>query len=73
MYSDEERLTPPVKVGTIINLIVVGFGNNKDPILKVEKYVVFLKVLDGSQLKVGDEVQVKIVKVLPKFGFAEML
>ena len=73
MDMTEEKLKPPVKVGNVLNLVVIGFGKNKDPILKADKYVLFLKLAEGVKVKKGEEVQIKVTRILPNFGFAEMI
>jgi predicted RNA-binding protein with TRAM domain len=68
-----ERQTPPVSVGAELELEVKSFGVNGDPVLKVEKYVLFLKLPKGREVGLGDELEVRVTKVLPNFGFAELV
>jgi predicted RNA-binding protein with TRAM domain len=63
---------PPVKEGQVHNGTVVGFGKTGDPIIKIEKYTIFLKDCNPMP-ELNAVVPVKIVKVLPSFGFAEVL
>ena len=70
---DETMYTPPVKEGEVKELAVIGFGDQGDPLLKISKYVIILKLPEGTTLSLGDNPIVKITKALPKFGFAELV
>lgn len=58
----------PVKVGDELNVKIEAVGEKGDGIAKKDGFVLFIP---GT--KQGDEVRVKITKVLPKVGFAEVI
>lgn len=60
-------LTAPVRPGDRLSVEIVDVGNEGDGVAKVEGYTLF--VPDGA---VGETVEVEIVKVTPRFGFAEV-
>ena len=62
--------TAPVKEGDIIKGTIDGIGNNGDPMIRHEKFVLFLKETEG--LQVGDTVDVKVVRVMQTYGLAEL-
>ncbi len=59
---------PPVSVGDIREVKIVAMGSGGDGIAKVNGFVVFVP---GT--KVGDDVKIKVTKVLKKFAFAEVV
>ena len=63
----------PVKVGDALELKVFGIGRSGDLMVKVEKYVIFVKNASNVKLVPGMKVQVRITKVLPSYGFAELV
>ena len=70
MNNQEKEI--PVKVGDVLKAFVTGFGESGDPIMKVENYIIFLKGIERKGVPVGEMVQIKITKILKKFGFAEL-
>ncbi len=70
--QSEDKYSPPVKEGQLHNAAVVGFGKTGDPIVKVEKYTIFLKDCIPTP-NVGDVLPIKIEKTLPRFGFATVI
>ena len=70
--NSENNIKPPVKEGQIHKASVVGFGKTGDPIVKVEKYTIFIK--DAQPIpQLQDELMIKIEKVCPNYGFATAL
>ena len=59
---------PPVIVGETYDVSINAVGGKGDGIAKVKGFVVFVP---GVQQ--GDYVKIRITKVLPKVGFAEMV
>ncbi len=59
---------PPVTVGEIYEVSINAVGGKGDGIAKVKGFVVFV-----SGVQPGDYVKIRITKVLPKVGFAEMV
>lgn len=59
---------PPVSVGDVREVEIVAMGSGGDGIAKVNGFVVFVP---GT--KVGDDVKIKVTKVLKKFAFAEVV
>ena len=62
---DEEA---PVKAGEKHDVFINAVGGKGDGIAKVKGFVLFI-----PNVKKGDYVKVKITKVLPKVGFAEVV
>jgi len=60
------RLTAPVREGDRLTVEVVDEGSEGDGVAKVEEYTLFVR--DGE---VGDELEVEVTDVKPRFGFAE--
>lgn len=72
----EEKRAPSVKVGEQYRLVIAGFGKNGDPFVSVDKYILFLKPgKKGKPLKLDPKsaVDIKVTKILPKLGFAEIV
>ena len=67
MY-EERRSFAPVKVGDEIDVKVEAVGEKGDGIAKVKGFVIFV-----PNTKQGDEVKVRITKVLRKVAFAEVV
>ena len=63
----------PVKAGDQITAVIDSFGRNNDPVFRVDGFVIFLKTQGEHSLEIGNEVEVKITKVLSNFGFAELI
>ncbi len=59
---------PPVKVGDVRSVKIEALGSGGDGIAKVSGFVVFVP---GTN--VGDNVTVRVVKVLKKYAFAEVV
>ncbi|MBT5022006.1 TRAM domain-containing protein, partial [Candidatus Woesearchaeota archaeon] len=60
--------TPPVQVGEEIDVKIEAVGEKGDGIARKSGFVLFI-----PNAKEGDEVRVKITKVLSKVGFAEVI
>jgi predicted RNA-binding protein with TRAM domain len=60
--------TRPVKVGDVLNVRIEAVGEKGDGIAKKDGFVLF--VPNTSE---GDEVQVRVTKVLRRVGFAEVV
>lgn len=58
----------PVKVGETYDVGINAVGGKGDGIAKVKGFVLFV-----ASVKKGDYVKIKITKVLPKVGFAEVV
>ena len=63
-----ERNFAPVKVGQVIDAKVEAVGEKGDGIIKIKGFVIFV-----PNVKQGDEVKVKINKVLRKVAFGEVV
>ena len=64
---------PPVKVDDVLETEVTNMGKSGDPMVKAEKYILFIKDAGEKKPKVGDKVKVKVTKTLHSFGFAELV
>ena len=58
----------PVKVGDELDVKIEGVGEKGDGIAKKEGFVLFV-----PGVKEGDEVKVKVTRVLRRVGFAEVV
>jgi len=60
--------TAPVKEGDVLNVEIEAIGGKGDGIAKKEGFVLFV-----PNTKKGDQVQVKITRVLRNMAFAEVV
>jgi len=67
MY-EERRSFAPVKVGDEIDVKIESVGQKGDGIAKVSGFVIFV-----PNTKEGDEVKIKISRVLRKVGFGDVV
>ena len=58
----------PVSEGDEETVIIEAIGKKGDGIAKIDRYTIFV-----PNTNVGEEVKVKITKVLPKYAFAEKI
>ena len=58
----------PVRTGETYDVSINAVGGKGDGIAKVKGFVLFV-----ANVKKGDYVKIKITKVLPKVGFAEVV
>ena len=58
----------PVKVGDELNVKIEAVGEKGDGIAKKDGFVLFV-----PNTKQGEEVRIRITRVLPKVGFAEVI
>lgn len=66
--SEEFRSFAPVKVGEELDVKIEAVGEKGDGIAKKEGFVLFV-----PNVKEGDEVKIRVTKVLRKVGFAEVV
>ncbi len=64
----ERRSFAPVNVGQEIDVKIEAVGEKGDGIAKIKGFVIFV-----PNVKAGDEVKIKITKVLRKVGFGEVV
>lgn len=62
------RMTAPVEAGDELTVEIVDTGDEGDGIAKIESYTVFV-----PDAKMGEQVQIRIADVKPRFGFAERI
>ena len=67
-HDFSSRNFAPVKVGDELNEKVEAVGEKGDGIAKKDGFVLFV-----PNTKQGDEVRIRITRVLPKVGFAEVV
>jgi predicted RNA-binding protein with TRAM domain len=67
MFREESRLVP-VEEGEVYDVTIQDIARQGDGIARIEGFVVFVP---GT--KVGDEVRIKVERVLPKFAFASVV
>jgi predicted RNA-binding protein with TRAM domain len=68
MDGNRGRPTPPVNVGDEIDVKIEAVGEKGDGIAKKDGFVLFI-----PGVKEGDEVKVRVTKVLRRVGFAEVV
>jgi predicted RNA-binding protein with TRAM domain len=64
----EERISVPVEEGETYDVTIQDIARQGDGIARIEGFVVFV-----PNTSVGDEVQIKVGRVLPKFAFANVV
>ncbi|MDQ1251306.1 MAG: TRAM domain-containing protein [Alphaproteobacteria bacterium] len=67
MFKEESR-SVPVEEGETYEVTIQDIARQGDGIARIEGFVIFVP---GT--KVGDEVQIKVERVLPKFAFASVV
>jgi|TARA_B100001964_G_C14003891_1_gene496229 predicted RNA-binding protein with TRAM domain len=67
-FGPQRSFTAPVKVGDEIDVKIEAVGEKGDGIAKEKGFVLFI-----PNTKEGDEVKVKVTKVLRRVGFAEVV
>ncbi len=67
MFRDE-RAPVPIEEGETYDVTIQDIARQGDGIARIEGFVVFV-----PNTNVGDEVQIKIDRVLPKFAFASIV
>ncbi len=67
-FGGPRRSFAPVKVGDEINVKIESVGEKGDGVAKVKGFVIFV-----PNTQEGDEVKIKITRVLRKVGFGEVL
>ena len=67
MFREESR-SVPVEEGVTYDVTIQDIARQGDGIARIEGFVIFV-----PSTKVGDEVQIKVDKVLPKFAFASVV
>lgn len=64
---------PPVIINEELELPVVGWGRNNDPVMKIENYTLFVKNVEGKKFGLNAKLRVKVTKVFAKYGFVEII
>ena len=67
MFREESR-TVPIEEGEVYDVTIQDIARQGDGIARIEGFVIFVP---GT--KVGDEVRIKVERVLPKFAFASVV
>ncbi|HOA69472.1 MAG TPA: TRAM domain-containing protein [Methanosarcina thermophila] len=67
MFREEIR-SIPVEEGEVYDVTIQDIARQGDGIARIEGFVIFVP---GT--KVGDEVRIKVERVLPKFAFASIV
>jgi 23S rRNA (uracil1939-C5)-methyltransferase len=67
MFREESR-SVPIEEGEIYEVTIQDIARQGDGIARIEGFVIFIP---GT--KVGDEVQIKVDRVLSKFAFASVV
>jgi len=64
----EEICSIPVEEGEVYDVTIQDIARQGDGIARIEGFVIFVP---GT--KVGDEVRIKVERVLPKFAFSSVV
>ena len=67
-FRPNRSFTAPVRVGDEIDVKIEGVGEKGDGIAKKDGFVIFV-----PNVKEGDEVKIKVTRVLRKVGFGEVV
>ncbi|MDD2439573.1 MAG: TRAM domain-containing protein [Methanosarcinaceae archaeon] len=67
MFNDDSQ-SAPVEEGEIYEVTIQDIARQGDGIARIEGFVIFVP---GTS--VGDEVQIKVERVLPKYAFASLV
>ncbi len=67
-FDGPRRSFAPVKVGDEVNVKIEAVGEKGDGVAKVKGFVIFV-----PNTREGDEVKIKVTRVLRKVGFGEVL
>lgn len=68
-----DRSKIPVIKGDILKLGAISIGSNGDIMFKKDGYVLFLKNPKNRTLWIGQQIELKVVKIYPKVGYVEMV
>lgn len=66
-------MIPPVKAGEIIKLGSCGAGSSGDIMFRIDGYILFLKNSENKSFAVGELIELRVIKVLSKVGFVELV
>lgn len=66
--GQQQQSAPPVREGEELDVIVEAVGEKGDGIARRKGFVLFV-----PNTKAGDEVRIRVTKVLAKVGFAEKI
>jgi len=67
MFREESR-SAPLEEGEVYDVTIQDIARQGDGIARIEGFVIFVP---GT--KVGDEVRIKVERVLPKYGFGSLV
>jgi predicted RNA-binding protein with TRAM domain len=67
MFREESR-SAPIEEGETYEVTIQDIARQGDGIARIEGFVIFV-----PSTKVGDEVQIKVDRVLSKFAFASVV
>lgn len=68
MQSKFDNNQPPVKVGQEADVVIEAIGEKGDGLTRVNGFVIFV-----PEVRAGENVRIKISKVLAKVGFGEVI
>ncbi len=67
-FRPNRSFEAPIKVGDEVDVKIEGIGEKGDGIAKKDGFVIFV-----PNVKEGDEVKIKVTRVLRRVGFAEVV
>ena len=67
-FKPNRSFTAPIKVGDEVDVRIEGIGEKGDGIAKKDGFVIFV-----PNVKEGDEVRIRVTRVLRRVGFAEVV
>lgn len=68
MYNKPRRSFAPIREGEELDVKIESAGKKGDGIAKVKGFVIFI-----PNVKEGDQVRIKVTRVLNKVGFGEVI
>ncbi len=71
--NKNKEFIPPVKKGDIIRLGAISVGANGDLMFRKDRYCLFLKNPKKKAVRLGEMIELKVVKIFPKVGYVEMV
>jgi len=64
---------PPVRINKKLKVAVTRFGKDGDPIVVYKNFIIFVKSKEKIVVRVNEIIEIRIVKILPKFAIAEII
>ena len=73
MTEKFDRSNIPVIKGDLLKLGAISVGKNGDIMFMKKKYRLFLKNPENKSIVIGQQIELKVVKIFPKVGYVELI